>query len=152
MTAPDPAAPTPSGSAAGPASVEALTRQLDSITPWVRWWLRAEGFAGFTLGVLVWCALGGDWIWLLPALFLPDIAMAGYLGGPHMGAIAYNLAHNWFIGGLVLLIGLWAPVTPLAFAGAILVAHTGMDRVMGYGLKYPTGFGDTHLGAIGRRR
>ena len=30
--------------------------------------------------------------------------------------------------------------------------HVGLDRALGYGLKYPSGFGDTHLGAIGRRR
>ena len=125
---------------------------LDATTPWVRRWLRAEGFAGFILGVILWCALGGEWIWLLPALLLPDISMAGYLRGPHVGAITYNLVHNWFVGGLVLLIGLWLSIVPLAFAGAILVAHTGMDRVMGYGLKYPTSFADTHLGRIGRRR
>jgi Domain of unknown function (DUF4260) len=26
----------------------------------------------------------------------------------------------------------------------------GIDRLAGYGLKHPTGFGDTHLGRIGR--
>ena len=38
----------------------------------------------------------------------------------------------------------------MVLAGAILVAHAGMDRLAGYGLKYPTAFGDTHLGWIGR--
>jgi hypothetical protein len=27
-----------------------------------------------------------------------------------------------------------------------------MDRMFGYGLKYGTAFGDTHLGRVGRRR
>ncbi|HET8568702.1 MAG TPA: DUF4260 family protein [Candidatus Limnocylindria bacterium] len=27
-----------------------------------------------------------------------------------------------------------------------------MDRLFGYGLKYPTSFSDTHLGRIGRTR
>ena len=36
-------------------------------------------------------------------------------------------------------------------SGAILVAHVGMDRPAGYGLKLPTSFQDTHLGRIGRK-
>ena len=33
----------------------------------------------------------------------------------------------------------------------IWAAHIGFDRALGYGLKYPTSFGETHLGRIGRR-
>ena len=33
--------------------------------------------------------------------------------------------------------------------GLIWFAHIGFDRMMGFGLKYPTRFGDTHLGRIG---
>jgi hypothetical protein len=36
-------------------------------------------------------------------------------------------------------------------AATIWVAHIGFDRMLGYGLKYPTAFSDTHLGRIGRR-
>jgi hypothetical protein len=38
----------------------------------------------------------------------------------------------------------------LALFGAVLAAHVGMDRALGYGLKLPTDFKDTHLGRIGR--
>ena len=106
---------------------------FDETTPWVRRWLRAEGLAGLALGWVVWQSLGGGLLWFVPALLLPDVSMLGYLRGPHAGAIGYNLAHNWLVGGLV------------------LVAHTGGDRLLGYGLKYPTSFQDTHLGRIGRR-
>ena len=34
-------------------------------------------------------------------------------------------------------------------AALIWIAHIGLDRALGYGLKYATGFGDTHLGHIG---
>ena len=125
---------------------------LEDTTPWVRRWLRAEGLAALALGWAVWQSLGGELIWFVPALLLPDLSMAGYLGGTHTGAIAYNIAHNWFIGGLVLGAGWWLALAPLTLAGAILVAHTGVDRLLGYGLKYPTSFQDTHLGRIGRRR
>lgn len=33
----------------------------------------------------------------------------------------------------------------LVLAAAVWTAHIGADRLVGYGLKYPTGFGDTHL-------
>lgn len=124
---------------------------LEETTPWVRRWLRAEGLAGLALGWLAWQHFGGELLWFVPALLLPDISMAGYLRGNHAGAIGYNLAHNWFTGGLVLAAGWLLALPAIAMAGAILVAHTGGDRLLGYGLKYPTSFHDTHLGRIGRR-
>ena len=78
--------------------------------------------------------------------------MVGYLKGTHVGAISYNIAHNWATGGLVLGLGAALAVPMLVFAGIILIAHVGMDRLFGYGLKYPTSFQDTHLGRIGKRR
>jgi Domain of unknown function (DUF4260) len=124
---------------------------LEETTPWVRWWLRAEGIAGLALGWLVWQAKGGELLWFVPLLLVVDASMLGYLAGNHVGAIAYNIAHNWFVGAIVLGLGLWLAIPTLTMAGAILVAHTGGDRILGYGLKYPTSFQDTHLGRIGRR-
>ena len=118
---------------------------LEETTPWVRWWLRLEGFAGLVLGWLVWQAQGGELLWFVPLLLVPDVGMLGYLKGNHAGASTYNVVHNWFVGGIVLGLGWWVNVVPLTMAGAILVAHTGIDRVFGYGLKYPTGFRETHL-------
>ena len=125
---------------------------LESTTPWVRRWLRAEGIAAFVGGVAAWLALGGPLPWLVVFILAPDLSMAGYLVGPHAGAITYNIAHNWATGGLVLGVGLAAGAPLMVFAGLLLIAHTGLDRALGYGLKYPTDFGDTHLGRIGRRR
>jgi hypothetical protein len=34
------------------------------------------------------------------------------------------------------------------FLCVIWVAHIGFDRLLGYGLKYPTAFKDTHLGKV----
>ena len=78
--------------------------------------------------------------------------MVGYLRGPRVGAILYNIVHNLATGVAVAGVGLAIGSVPLAAAGAILVAHSGMDRVAGYGLKYPDSFQDTHLGRIGRGR
>jgi hypothetical protein len=114
--------------------------------------LRIEGLAGLAAGLAAFGALGGNWLLVLPLLFVPDIAMAGYLRDARLGAFTYNLVHNWAFGLAVLGLGIWSGVAPIAIAGAILVAHTGMDRAAGYGLKYPTSFQDTHLGRIGRNR
>jgi hypothetical protein len=39
----------------------------------------------------------------------------------------------------------------LEFEGLILFSHSAMDRMLGYGLKYESGFKFTHLGEIGQK-
>jgi len=116
----------------------------------VDWILRAEAVALFVAGVITYLQLGGEAWWLLLLLLAPDLSMLGYLGGPRIGAMTYNLVHNLVIGLAALAVGWFAAIAPLAIAGAVLVAHVGMDRSLGYGLKLPTDFKDTHLGRIGR--
>ena len=86
-----------------------------------------------------------------PLLLVPDVSMIGYLRGPRVGAILYNLAHDLATGAVIAAVGLGIGITPLIAIGAVFVAHSGMDRMMGYGLKLPSSFKDTHLGRIGRR-
>ena len=125
------------------AGVTAPSRAVDLI-------LRLEALALFVGGVLVFIQLNGQPLWLLPLLLAPDLSMIGYLGGPRLGALTYNLLHNLAVAIAAVGIGWFAAVAPLALAGAILVAHVGMDRALGFGLKLPTDFRDTHLGRIGR--
>ena len=112
--------------------------------------LRLEAVAIFLAGVVLYLELNGHPLWLLPALLAPDVSMLGYLGGPRLGAVAYNLVHNLAVALLLLVLGWIAAIALLALAGAVLLAHVGMDRSLGYGLKLPTGFKDTHRGRIGR--
>jgi hypothetical protein len=116
----------------------------------VDWILRAESLAIFVAGVLLYVQLNGHALWLVPLLLVPDLSVVGYLAGPRVGAITYNLAHNLVTALALVAIGWYAAIAPLALAGAILVAHVGMDRALGFGLKLPTDFKDTHLGRIGR--
>ena len=125
----------------------ALTATIDGQA---RRWLRLEGLVVLVAGAVAFARLGGDLLWFLPAMLVPDLAIAGYLGGPRIGAFVYNLVHNWALGIIVAGAGLALSATPLALAGAVLIAHAGMDRAAGYGLKFVTGFGDTHLGRIGK--
>jgi hypothetical protein len=116
----------------------------------VAWILRIEAITLFLAGVIGYLQLNGHPIWLLPLLLAPDISMIGYLRGSRLGAITYNLVHNLAIALGLLAVGWVTAIAPLALAGAVLVAHVGMDRALGYGLKLPTDFRDTHLGRIGR--
>jgi Domain of unknown function (DUF4260) len=121
-------------------------------TPWMRGWLRAEGAATFAIGLAAFLWLGPPWYAFALLLLVPDLSMIGYLAGPRIGAITYNLAHDLATGVVVFGLGMATGLVPVAAVGAILVAHSGMDRVAGYGLKAPTSFHDTHLGRIGNGR
>lgn len=120
--------------------------------PSMQAWLRIEGLAAFVAGLIVFVALGGPWLLAIPLLLVPDVSMVGYLRGPRLGALTYNLVHNWAFGLAVLGLGVWSGVGAVTMAGAILIAHVGMDRALGYGLKLATSFQDTHLGRIGKAR
>lgn len=111
--------------------------------------LRLEGAALFLAAVSAYAWTGQSW-WLFATLILaPDIAMAAYLAGPKIGARGYNLVHTTVVPWGVGIAGL-AWQAPLAVAVALIwLAHVGIDRALGYGLKEPTGFKDTHLGRIG---
>ena len=116
----------------------------------VRAWLRLEGLAAFAAGLAVFGASGGNWLLVVPLLLLPDVSAVGYLAGPRVGAFTYNAIHNWVPGLAVLALGAWLVSPAIVLAGSILVAHVGMDRAVGYGLKLPSSFRDTHLGRMGR--
>jgi hypothetical protein len=124
--------------------------ELPTVT--VRTWLRLEGAAVFIAGLVLYAQLGAPWWLALPLLLLPDVSAIGYVAGPRIGALTYNFVHNWAFGLAVLGIGLATNVTAVAILGAVAIAHVGMDRAVGYGLKLPTAFQDTHLGRIGRDR
>jgi Domain of unknown function (DUF4260) len=107
--------------------------------------LRAEGIAVAVVSVTLYFNQGYEW-WLLVVLALaPDLAMLGYLAGPRVGATAYDLVHTYVAPVLLGAAGvIWDFDTALKLA-LIWLTHIGVDRAVGYGLKYPSGFKDTHL-------
>jgi len=112
--------------------------------------LRAEQLAILGAGVALWVANGGPPLLLIPAWLLVDLSMIGYLGGPRLGAITYNAAHNLALPLALLGLGWWGGMGWPVLAAAVFLAHIGLDRALGYGLKLPTDFRDTHLGRIGK--
>ena len=95
--------------------------------------------------------LGMSWWWFTAFLFVPDLSMIGYLANPKVGALLYNFIHHKALAIIVYLAGIYFKNTSLQFTGIILFAHSSMDRVMGYGLKYQDSFNNTHLGIIGKK-
>ena len=121
-----------------------------AVTGGLRTLLRLEGltlFVGMTLLYAVW---DGSW-WVYAIVFLvPDLSFAAYLAGPRAGAIIYNAAHSYMAPMALMTTG-FALSSPLVLSIAMIwLAHIGIDRALGYGLKYSLGFGSTHLGRIGK--
>ena len=113
-------------------------------------WLRLEAATLLVGSLIAYSSTHRSW-WLVPVLlFLPDLSMVGYLGGPRLGAIAYNLAHNTAVAAVVVALGWWQHESLVLALGLVWLAHIGMDRLMGYGLKYNDHFQHTHLGRLGR--
>lgn len=118
----------------------------------VSWWLRAEGLAVLIVAVTIYAQLESGWLLFAVLFLVPDIGMAGYLHSPVVGAWTYNLLHNYLGPALMIGIGYLVGTPLLPALGLIWVAHIGFDRMLGYGLKLPTGFHDTHLGSVRGRR
>jgi len=130
----------------------ATAEPAGTVTGGLRIMLRLEGLALFLGMTLLYWVWDGSW-WVYAALFLaPDLSFAAYLFGARFGAMLYNAAHTYMVPMLLMTVG-FATAEPLVLSIAMIwLAHIGFDRALGYGLKYSTGFGFTHLGRIGKRQ
>lgn len=122
-----------------------------SVVGGVRLLLRLEGAAAFAGAVALYAYSGFFWAVFALLFLAPDLFMLGYLVGPRTGAAVYNFAHTYTVGLALALAGYFLGSPSAAACGLILIAHIGFDRALGYGVKYATAFGVTHLGRIGRR-
>jgi hypothetical protein len=111
--------------------------------------LRLEGLVVAAATALLYARTGASW-WLFAALWLaPDLSMIGYLGKPCRAARIYNAFHSYIGPGVLGLMGFLLQAHMALPIGLIWANHIGVDRLLGYGLKYSDGFGWTHLGLIG---
>ena len=107
--------------------------------------LRLEGLTILITAVLLYAQLEYSWLYFALLLLTPDLAMLPYLINPRLGALAYNVVHTYVLPlALAVVAYLGGYPTLLAFA-LIWLAHIGMDRTVGYGLKYGDDFKHTHL-------
>ena len=98
--------------------------------------------------LLAYIYLKGNLGLLIVFFMLPDISMVGYLKNKTMGSIVYNAVHNYALVLALIIAGFILNIKPLIFAGLILSLHICVDRFFGFGLKYRTGFEDTHMQKI----
>lgn len=107
--------------------------------------LRLEGAAVFVGAVVLYFHADYAW-WLFVALLLaPDLSAVGYLFGPRIGAAVYDFGHLEVFPIALGVVGVVADSGVCLKLALIWLAHIGMDRALGYGLKYPSGFKDTHI-------
>jgi len=107
--------------------------------------LRIEGAAVFVGAVVLYFNADYQW-WLFLALLLaPDVAAVGYLGGPRIGSVTYDIGHFEALPIALAVVGVVTDSDVCIKLALIWLAHIGIDRALRFGLKYPTGFKDTHL-------
>jgi hypothetical protein len=107
--------------------------------------LRLEGLAVLAGALALYFDAGYGWLLLVLLFLAPDLSMLGYLGGPALGALTYDVVHTYAFPVALGVIGVLADSDPATQIALIWFGHIGLDRLLGYGLKYPTGFRDTHL-------
>ncbi len=121
-----------------------------SVSGGVKIILRLEGVCALLVACLAYHHLDYSWGRFFIFFLLPDISFAGYFAGRTFGAIAYNTAHSYILPLALGILFYHLNISSAAPYLLIWIAHIGFDRALGYGLKYTSGFGDTHLGKIGR--
>ena len=122
-----------------------------AVTGRVLFFLRLEGLALTALTAVLYARSGASW-WLFAALWLaPDLSMLGYLIDSCWGARTYNAVHSYVTPAVLAIAGLLLHGTAVLPFALIWANHIAVDRLLGYGLKYPAGFGWTHLGRLGKR-
>ena len=110
-----------------------------------RWLLHMEGASLFILAVYVYHANQYGWQLFVALCLVPDLFMLGYLINAKWGSALYNLVHTLTGPVILLLVSLFRTDSSLIPYALIWLAHIGFDRMLGFGLKYPTHFKDTHL-------
>jgi hypothetical protein len=112
--------------------------------------LKLEGMALLGLSLFWFLQLNYAWWWYPVLFFVPDLSMAGYLAGTRPGAVIYNIVHHHAVSIGLFILGFFLGLPILQLAGVILLGHSSLDRMLGYGLKHSDAFKNTHLGEIGK--
>lgn len=110
-----------------------------------RHYLRVEGLAVMGVVLVAYFSFDGP-LWMLALLALaPDLSMLGYVSGPKVGSLAYNTAHTYTLPLALGAAGFVVGAQTATLVALVWAGHIGADRALGYGLKFESGFSDTHL-------
>ena len=107
--------------------------------------LRLEGLALLVAAAVAYFHLDYSVLAFVLLFLVPDLSIAAYAAGPRIRALAYDAVHTTAPGLALAAVGLVGDLDLAVQLGLIWLAHVGVDRALGYGLKYPTSFRDTHL-------
>lgn len=119
--------------------------KLEYTQDMVRLIIRAENLLILVGSVLAYRELGGSLLMFVLLILIPDVSMIGYLKDKRLGAMTYNLLHNYLIATLIIAVGFLVENLFISSIGLILSSHVSLDRVLGFGLKYPESFKGTHI-------
>ena len=114
----------------------------------IRITLQAEGAVLAAIATLAYAQTDAGWLMFTLLLLVPDVAMLGYLAGNRIGALCYNIAHSYVTPAAFAATGFTMNIETTLPIALIWGAHIGIDRAIGYGLKYGNGFKATHLGRV----
>ncbi|MFK4469743.1 DUF4260 domain-containing protein [Bacillus sp. RC252] len=107
--------------------------------------IHLEGVIVLIAAIYIYALNEFSWLIFLLLLLVPDVSMLAYLINNQIGAQVYNLFHTYIVSISLILIGVFLKSDVLLMIGLIWTSHIGMDRMLGYGLKYKTSFKDTHI-------
>ncbi len=110
--------------------------------------LHLEGLAVFALSLFLYWKMEFSGTLLLVLILAPDISIIAYLFSYKFGAILYNLLHTYTYPLILVAAGIFFHYELLITIALIWIMHIGIDRFLGFGLKYKTSFKDTHLGRL----
>ena len=108
--------------------------------------LRLEGLLVLIASVVAYPIAHGQWLMFAILFLVPDLAILGYLRNARFGATIYNVAHTYLSPAILAGLGLWVAIPVVYHIALVWIAHIGLDRALGFGLKYPIAFRATHLG------
>jgi hypothetical protein len=107
--------------------------------------LHLEGAAVFIASLYAYQHNHFSWLLFALLFLVPDVSMTGYVFNARVGAMTCNAVPIYVcplvLGGHALFSGRHLPL----LLALIWAAHIGFDRMLGFGLKYPSHFRDTHL-------
>ena len=117
-----------------------------------RRYLQIDGLVLFIAMIVLFAATHQHWWIFAVLLFVPDAFILGYLKNPRLGALLYNVGHSYLAPTVTIFVG-WRASSLLTMAiGIIWLGHVGLDRFLGYGLKYDDNFKTTHLGSLSKAK
>ncbi|MDH5681733.1 MAG: DUF4260 domain-containing protein [Spirochaetota bacterium] len=111
----------------------------------MKYLIKIEELAFFGFSIVLFFEMDFAWWWFPVLLLAPDLSMMGYLINSYIGAVIYNLFHHRAVAILAIAVGYFALMSEVQLAGVMLLAHSSLDRVFGFGLKYRDSFHHTHL-------